>query len=117
MALFPKLKTGAATQYPATASLESSTHVTRFVDGTQQRFRRRGEMVRRWDLDLSLLDEAETRALEQFFASQRGAAGTFSFADPLTGEIYESCRFEQDTAEFEASELFQNKGRLRIRTV
>lgn len=117
MPLFPKLKTGAATQYPATASLESSTHITNFVDGKQQRFRRRADPVRRWDLDLSLLDEAETRMLEQFFVAQRGAAGTFAFEDPLSGEVYESCRFEQDAAEFEASELFQNKGRLRIRTV
>ncbi len=117
MALFPKLKTGAATQYPAEASLESSTHVTRFVDGKQQRFRKRGELVRRWDLELSLLDEAEIRTLERFFVEQRGAAGTFAFEDPLSGVVYENCRFDQDAVEFEAHDLFQNKGRLRIRTV
>jgi|JI10StandDraft_1071094.scaffolds.fasta_scaffold1737789_2 hypothetical protein len=117
MATFPKLKTGAATQYPATASLEGSTQVTRFVDGRQQRFLKRAELVRRWELELSLLDEAEIRMLESFFAGQKGAAGTFEFEDPHSGVVYANCRFEHDQVEFEASELFQNKGRLRIRTV
>ena len=66
---------------------------------------------------MSLLDETEIQTLEAFFALQKGAAGTFEFEDPDSGVVYANCRFEQDQVEFEASELFEHKGRLRIRTV
>ncbi len=36
---FPKLKTGAVLQYPAAKRLECLTQVTRFLDGSEQRFR------------------------------------------------------------------------------
>lgn len=117
MARFPKLKTGAPTQYPAIASMESPTHVTRFVDGGTQRFRMRAGVIRRWELDLALLDESETRMLENFFVEQRGAAGTFEFEDPQSAVVYGNCRFEHDQLELEASEVFQNRGKLRVRTV
>jgi len=45
---------------------------------------------------LSLLDEAELTALESFFASQGGKAGTFAFADPWDGAVYANCSFGDD---------------------
>ena len=39
MANFPRLTTGAVTQYPSSRNLTYSTYVLRFVDGREQRFR------------------------------------------------------------------------------
>ena len=36
---FPKLKTGAVAQYPAQRTTRYSTHVMRFMDGSEQRYR------------------------------------------------------------------------------
>jgi len=63
------------------------------------------------------LDESEVRTLEKFFVEQRGAAGTFEFEDPQSAVVYRECRFEHDHLELEASDIFQNKGKLRVRTV
>ena len=48
MANFPRLTTGAVTQYPSSRNMTYSTHVLRFVDGREQRFREVGGPVRSW---------------------------------------------------------------------
>ena len=42
MSAFPKLKTGAVAQYPASRALSQATEVVRFLDGTEQRYRAAG---------------------------------------------------------------------------
>ncbi len=99
--IFPTLKTGAVTQYPATKSTQYSSFVVRFLDGSDQRYRQFTPALLRWNVKLELLDESETRALEQFFLSQEGQFGTFSFVDPWTQAAYPNCSFEQGTFAFQ----------------
>jgi hypothetical protein len=97
MASFPTLKTGAITQYPSGRERDFSTQVMRFLDGSEQRFPAYGPPLRQWTIRLSLLDESELVNLEQFFESQGGRAGSFSFVDPFDGTTYPSCRFGSDS--------------------
>lgn len=101
MASFPTLKTGAVAQYPADRATQFSTQTYRFVDGSEQRFPAYGAALRRWAIRLDLLDEAELSTLADFFASQEGRAGTFSFTDPWDGTTYPSCSFESDALALE----------------
>ncbi len=96
MASFPTLKTGAVAQYPSDRQQSFSTQVFRFVDGSEQRFPAYGAALRRWTVRLDLLDEAELTALQQFFQSAGGRAGTFSFTDPFSGTAYSNCSFDTD---------------------
>lgn len=102
MANFPALKTGAVAQYPSDRSSLFSTQVYRFLDGSEQRFPGFGAPLRRWIIRLDLLDEAELTNLQDFFVSEDGRAGDFSFTDPWDGTVYPHCSFESDTlaAEF-----------------
>ncbi len=101
MSDFPLLKTGAVLQYPARKELAFSTRVLRFLDGSEQRFREYGAPLRRWVIQLDLLDEAELSALERFFQTQQGALGDFSFTDPWDGTEYESCSIADDACAWE----------------
>ncbi len=96
MASFPTLKTGAVAQYPADRARLFSTQVHQFLEGTEQRFPGFGSPLRRWSIQLSLLDEAELYGLEQFFLESEGRAGTFSFTDPWDGTVYPNCSFDGD---------------------
>jgi len=97
MANFPTLKTGAVAQYPSDRSRGFSTQVLRFLDGSEQRFPGYAAQLRKWSIRLSLLDESELVNLEQFFESQGGRAGTFSFTDPWDGTVYPNCSFDSDS--------------------
>jgi len=103
MASFPALKTGAIAQYPSDRTRQFSTQVYRFLDGSEQRFAAFSAALRQWTIRLDLLDEAELVALEEFFVSEEGRAGTFSFTDPFDGTVYANCSFASDTltAQFE----------------
>ena len=94
MSDFPALKTGAVVQYPAQKSLRFSTQVVRFLDGSEQRFAGYSPPLRRWTIQLNLLDEGEISRLSEFFRLQNGASGIFSFTDPWDGSVYSSCSFE-----------------------
>ena len=96
MATFPTLKTGAVAQYSSDRARGFSTQVLRFLDGSEQRFSNYGSQLRRWAIRLSLLDESELVNLEQFFESQGGRAGAFSFTDPWDGTVYPNCSFDSD---------------------
>jgi hypothetical protein len=95
------LKTGAVAQYPADRAVQFSTQVYRFLDGSEQRFPAYGAPLHRWAIRLNLLDEVEMSALGDFFVSQEGRSGTFSFTDPWDGTVYPNCSFESDTLAME----------------
>ena len=97
MASFPPLKTGAVAQYPADRMPQFSTQAYRFLDGSEQRFPGFPGVLQQWTIRLDLLDEAELETLREFFLSQDGRAGSFSFADPWTGTVYANCSFASDT--------------------
>ncbi len=99
MALFPTLKTTAVTQFPSGRSLSYATEVLRFLDGTEQRFRRAGTPVSRWEISLSRLDARELTAVREFFLNQQGRYGSFEFMDPWDGIEYQDCSFEEDELE------------------
>lgn len=94
MSDFPKLKTGAAVQYPLTRELSFSTEVMHFLDGSQQRFPNHGSPLRRWFIRLDQLDDAEVDAIERFFSQQQGPYGSFSFRCPIEQIDYPDCSVE-----------------------
>lgn len=97
MADFPILSTGAVTQYPSTGSVQYTAELLRFVDGTEQRWPQSGKAVRSWTVHLSQVSEEELAAVEEFFVSQQGRFGSFSFRDPFDGTVYADCSFEADS--------------------
>lgn len=97
MASFPTLKTGAIAQYPADRTPQFSTQAYRFVDGSEQRFPAFPGVLQQWTIQLGLLDEGELETLREFFLSQEGRAGSFSFTDPWTSTVYSNCSFASDT--------------------
>ena len=75
--------------------------MVRFLDGSEQRFPAYGAQLRKWAIRLSLLDESELTNLEQFFESQGGRSGNFSFTDPWDGTVYPNCSFGGDSLALE----------------
>jgi hypothetical protein len=96
MSTFPRLKTGAVMQYPARKSTQYSTQVFEFLDGTEQRYREYGQPVRRWIVQLELLDEQELAVIREFFVSVGGRSGRFEFEDPWDGSTHPDCSLETD---------------------
>ena len=97
MASFPTLSTGAIAQYPADRTPQFSTQAYRFVDGSEQRFPGFPGMLQQWSIRLDLLKESELETLREFFLSQEGRAGSFSFTDPWSGTVFPNCSFTSDT--------------------
>ncbi len=93
---FPTLKTGAVMQYPAPKGLQFSTAIVRYIDGSEQRFRAYSTALHRWIVRLDMLDESEIHQLREFFRTESGASGTFSFTDPCDGIQYQNCSVEGD---------------------
>ena len=60
---FPKLKTNAMAQYPATKRVRLQNQVLWFVDGRQQRYRDSAGPLHQWEIRLDQLDESEMAAL------------------------------------------------------
>lgn len=96
MAELPLLKSGSSLQYPARMALRFRTHVSRFVDGAEQRFREMARPLRRWEATLDLLDAAEAEAIEQFFESGMGQFGSHTLMDPWAGTSQPACRAASD---------------------
>jgi hypothetical protein len=96
MATFPTLASGAVMQYPASRTLQYSTQVVRFLDGTEQRFEDFAQPLHRWVINLDLLTETEIASLRQFFRTQQGGGNTFCFTDPWDGTQYQNCTLESD---------------------
>jgi len=110
MATFPVLKTGAVAQYPLGRGVRFSTQAVRFMDGSQQRFRLYGTGLRRWTLNLALLDEQELGAVIAF-VEQQGSA-TFAFTDPVTGDNVATCAISG--AEFDATMIREMNGQTTV---
>lgn len=104
MGEFPLLKSGVVAQYPLARSVECATEVLRFVDGSEQRFRKHGAPVRTWVIRLDLLEEEEMAAIEEFFQSEQGRTGNFAFTDPRDGSTYPSCSLASDSVELSFDE-------------
>lgn len=98
---FPRLKTNAVMQYPATRDLEYANALLTFVDASQQCYREAADSLRRWHIRLDLLDEWEISALQFFFGLNEGGFGTFTFVDPWDGTEYPDCSLDQDSFEFQ----------------
>jgi hypothetical protein len=104
MSEFPKLKTGAIAQYPAGRTRTYATDVFEFLDGSEQRCRQLSASKRRWVIDLRLLDDTELTELAEFFQTQQGRFGGFSFEDPWDATVYANCSFEDDELAMELSD-------------
>lgn len=96
MSTFPKLKTAAVAQYPATKRIAFENRVLRFVDGREQRYRESAGPLHRWEIRLNALDEGEMAALDGFFWSNQGQLGSFVFTDPWDGTAYANCSLSAD---------------------
>ena len=115
MATFPKLHTGAVTQYPSGKSVAFQTTVSQFIDGTEQRFRSAKGPRKRWEIRLSQVSPEEMGAVEDFFRSAQGRFSAFSFVDPWDGTEYSNCSFEMDELTSSASGEQRWATRLKIR--
>lgn len=115
MADFPTLKTGAVAQYPAERAQQHSTNVYEFVDGSEQRFSGFAAPLRRWLIRLNQLTEAEMRTLEEFFESQVGASGSFSFTDPWDAAVYPDCSLESDVLRLDFNAINDGETSLVVR--
>lgn len=112
---FPKLRTNAIAQYPATKTLHAQNQALRFVDGSDQRYRDYGTVLHEWEVQLDQLNEGEMAAVEHFFAEQQGRFGAFSFTDPWDGQVYGNCSFSSD--ELILLSLAEMRGRSSFRVV
>ena len=99
MSTFPKLKTAAVAQYPATKKIAFQNRVLRFVDGIEQRYRDSAGPLHRWEIRLNELDEGEIAAIDGFFWSNQGRLGSFTFTDPWDGTAYTNCSLGSDELE------------------
>jgi hypothetical protein len=115
VASFPALKTGAVAQYPSDREQQFSTQVFRFLDGSEQRFPGYGTPLHQWVIRLDLLDESELVNLEQFFESEGGRAGTFSFTDPWDATVYPDCSFDSDELALEYHGQGQGKTTVTVK--
>ena len=87
MADFPLLNSGAKAQYPLRQTTRFETHVMKFVDGCEQRFRQHRGAEKVWELQLSALDSDEARRVSLFVDEQAGRQGEFNFQDPQGGVV------------------------------
>lgn len=89
---FPLLSSGAVAQYGSPVGFVWPAQVIRFIDGADQRFLAGGRVLRRWLIDLRLLNESEIASVEAFFSAMGGEYSTFSFPDPISGTSVPNCR-------------------------
>jgi hypothetical protein len=97
---FPKLRTGVVAQYPSVKEIAFRTNVSRFLDGTEQRFRTVKGPIHRWFIQMSQVSAEEMADIEEFFDAAQGSFGSFSFTDPWDGTEYPDCSL--DTVSFVA---------------
>ena len=103
-ATFPTLKTGSFIQYPATKITGYSSVIVRFLDGSDQRYRQLTPPLRRWVIQLDMLDEAELATLDQFFIAEEGRFGMFAFVDPWTQTNFPNCSLDQEALGYQLTE-------------
>ena len=96
---FPRLHTGAVAQFPLTGVESHNTHVSRFADGSEQRFRNLAVAGREWRVRLSKLTDEESDKISWFFMAHQGRQIPFTFIDPWTGAEITGCRLSMDEVE------------------
>jgi hypothetical protein len=114
MATFPKLRTNAVAQYPATRTVRFQNQALRFLDGTEQLYRESAGPLHRWGISLTQLDPGEMAALEEFFAETQGSFGSFGFTDPWDGREFENCSLESDDFDLMAVEELDGRASLTV---
>jgi len=114
MATFPKLKTNAVAQYPATKTQQFQNQIVRFVDGTEQRYRDSAGPLRRWVISLNQLDESEMAAMEQFLRDNQGQFSSFAFTDPWDGTQHATCSLSSDGMNLNSLGEMQGKTSLTV---
>jgi hypothetical protein len=102
-------------QYPGKRTLQFSSDIVRFLDGTEQRYRDYPGLLHKWTIRLDLLDESELATLDQFFVSSQGSFGSFSFTDPWDGTVYANCSLFEDTFGFEVRGEMRGKTTVTVR--
>ena len=112
---FPILKTGSVMQYPASSSIRYSNQLLQFVDGGEQCYRDFPAPLREWVIRLDLLDEAEIRGIEKFFADQQGQFGSFEFVDPKDNSSYPDCSLLIDDLDFSVNGERRGKTTMVVR--
>ncbi len=110
--IFPKLRTNAIAQYPATRTVQFRNQVLLFLDGATQRYRDSSGPLRQWEIRLDQLDETEMMAVEQFFANNKGGFAAFEFTDPWDGQKYANCSFGSD--DLALTSLEERKGQTAV---
>ena len=115
MPTFPKLKTNAVAQYPATRAVRFQNQALRFVDGVEQRYRDSAGALHRWEIRLDALDESEMAALEQFFADNQGCFANFAFTDPWDATEYANCSLASD--ELDLTVMAEMQGRTSLTVI
>ncbi len=93
---FPTLSTGAVAQYPTVVQVRQDVEILKFVDGSEQRFLRRGRAKRAWTINLARLSESELASVHAFFDRVRGSMENFTFRDPWSGTEHHNCRLKGD---------------------
>lgn len=114
MPSFPSLHTNAVTQYPFRQQVTYPVFRHRFLDQKQQCFRVSAAPRRRWQIELSLLDEGEMRELMSFLDTVRGRDLSFSFTDPFDGAVHANCILEEDEGSFQEVALRNGRTRLSV---
>jgi hypothetical protein len=102
-------------QYPAGQVNRYSTQVSRFLDGSEQRYPEFGTAIRYWIVSLDHLTDGETRALQSFHTMQQGRTGSFPFTDPWDGTVYPDCSFAGDEYAVATADDDQSNLKLTIR--
>lgn len=96
MPQFPKLRTGAVMQYPASRETAFANARLQFIDGSEQRYRTASGTLRKWMIPLRLLDDYEMHQLERFFNECQGTYASFLFVDPADETEYADCSLNED---------------------
>lgn len=116
MADFPLLRSGARAQYPLTRVTRFDTHVVRFVDGGEQRFRTHPGAERVWEVRLSDLDSDEARSFRSFVDQNAGQQGEFFFIDPESGAAVPECHLADDALQMTQTDDEKHATQLRVKS-
>lgn len=91
---FPKLSSGAISQYPTVQQTTALTNVMKFIDGSEQRFASSGKGLQAWQVSYELLNEQEFASIISFIQSTQAGTQAFAFRDPRTGITHNCCRLD-----------------------
>ena len=92
---FPTLSTGTTAFLPVAESVRYRTHVTRFLNDTEQRWRKQAAL-RRFRLTWTNLNRTDKNLIQAWFATTKGSFdATWTF--PIGGVDWDYMAFEQDS--------------------